>query len=153
MRKTAMGYFGVRAAAVCIALPMAIHAAGALSPARAHGAIAIGMPDDIAEGGLAMGTGYNYDTADGAKLRALQECLKFTDAPLETRGLCKIVESFDRKCFAISLDPKDGTPGAGWSVADKKEDAERKALEQCRQTAGADRATFCVVSLSNCDAP
>jgi hypothetical protein len=113
----------------------------------------MGMPADVSKEGLAMGTGYNYSTKEGAKLRALEECLSFQDAPLATRGLCKIVEVFDRKCFAISLDPKAGTPGVGWSVAAAKADAERTALERCRQTAGADREAFCVVSLSQCDKP
>lgn len=139
---------------ISFALSAALFAAGfSTLPARAHGAIALGQPDDIAKGGLAIGTGYNYDTADGAKLRALQECLAFGDAPLETRGLCKIIETFERQCFAISLDPKAGTPGAGWSVAPLKGDAEAAALERCRRTAGEDRASFCVVSLSKCDAP
>ncbi|MEQ1865954.1 MAG: DUF4189 domain-containing protein [Micropepsaceae bacterium] len=122
-------------------------------PAWAHGAIALGKPDDISTGGLAMGTGYNYPTAEGAKLRALEECLAFPEAPLETRGLCKIVESFERQCYAISLDPKEGTPGMGWSVAPKKADAEAEALARCRETAGGEREGFCVVSLSDCDAP
>ena len=122
-------------------------------PALAHGAIALGKPADISTGGLAMGTGYNYPTAEGAKLRALEECLAFPDAPVSTRGLCKIVESFEHQCYAISLDPKEGTPGMGWSVAPKKADAEATALARCRETAGADRAAFCVVSLSDCDAP
>lgn len=121
--------------------------------ALAHGAIALGKPDDIEKGGLAMGTGYNYGTAEGAKLRALQECLAFSDAPLETRGLCKVIESFDRQCYAISLDPKEGTPGVGWAVAALKDGAEKIAVERCRETAGADRSAYCVVSLSGCDTP
>jgi hypothetical protein len=145
MRKRAKILFSLSATLIAAAL--------STMPAHAHGAIALGMPDDIAKGGLAMGTGYNYDTADGAKLRALQECLSFKDAPLATRGLCKIVESFDAQCYAISLDPKEGTPGVGWSVAPKKENAEAVALERCRQTAGEERASYCVVSLSDCDAP
>lgn len=137
-----------------LAIALALPAAGlSATQAGAHGAIALGKTDDIQTGGLAMGTSHNYDTAEGAKLRALEECLSFADAPLATRGLCKVAATFDRQCFAISLDPKAGTPGMGWSVAPKKEDAETVAVERCRETAGADRAAYCVVSLSNCDAP
>ena len=145
----------MRTAIVFFAAAMAMVVSGGFLtvPAGAHAAIAIGKPDDVATGGLAMGVGYNYQTPEGAKLRALQECLAFKDAPLETRGLCTIIESFDRQCYAISLDPMAGTPGAGWAIADKKDDAEQSALERCRRTAGSDRATFCVVTLSNCDAP
>jgi hypothetical protein len=139
---------------VLVGLPAALVAAGLSGlPALAHGAIALGKPDDISTGGLAMGTGYNYPTAEAAKLRALEECLAFPDAPLATRGLCKIVESFEHQCYAISLDPKEGTPGMGWAVAPKKGEAEAAALGHCRDTAGADRAGFCEVSLSDCDAP
>jgi hypothetical protein len=132
-----------------------ILAAGMLSsmPAQAHGAIAMGKPANVSKDGLAMGTGYNYSTTEGAKLRALEECLSFAEAPLATRGLCKVVEVFNRQCYAISLDPKEGTPGVGWAIAARKADAEDTAVERCRQTAGADRAAFCVVSLSECDRP
>ncbi len=117
----------------------------------AKSAFAAGIPDDVASQGVALGTGYNYSTRDGAEERALQECRSQQDAPQSTRDLCKIVDHFDSRCLSISLDPKAGTPGFGWAVADTEDAANDQALTLCRQSAGADRAPYCVVSLSQCD--
>jgi hypothetical protein len=118
---------------------------------EAKSAFAAGIPDDVATQGVALGTGYNYGSRESAEARALQECRAQQDAPQATRDLCKIVDHFDNRCIAISLDPKPGTPGFGWAVADSEDAANDQALAMCRQSAGSDRAPYCVVSLSQCD--
>jgi hypothetical protein len=118
---------------------------------QAKSAFAAGIPDDVASQGVALGTGYNYSSRDGAEARALQECQTQQDAPQSTRDLCKIVDHFDGRCLSVSLDPKAGTPGFGWAVADTEDAANDQALTLCRQSAGSDRAPYCVVSLNECD--
>jgi hypothetical protein len=118
---------------------------------EAKSAFAAGIPDDVAAQGVALGTGYNYSTREGAEARALQECRAQQDAPDTTRALCKIVDHFDNRCIAISLDPKAGTPGFGWAIADSEDASNDQALTMCRQSAGTDRAPYCVVTLSECD--
>jgi hypothetical protein len=120
-------------------------------PANAMSAFAAGVPDDVAKQGLAVGAGYNYSTREGAETRALQECLKQGDAPAETRALCKIVDHFDNRCLSVSMDPQAGTPGYGYAIGDTAEAANNQALSNCRSTAGADRASYCTVSLTDCD--
>jgi hypothetical protein len=73
------------------------------------------------------------------------------DAPQSTRDLCKIVDHFDNRCIAISLDPKAGTPGFGWAITDTEDGSNDQALAMCRQSAGSDRAPYCVVTLGECD--
>jgi hypothetical protein len=128
-------------------------AVAAASPfaARAMSAFALGLPDDVAAKGVAIGTGYNYSTREGAENRAMQECLKQQDAPAETRALCKVVANFDNQCVAVAMDPQPGTPGFGWAVGATAADANNQAMANCRATAGSDRADSCVVSATSCD--
>lgn len=120
--------------------------------ARAEGALAISQMKDIAKAGLAIGVSNNYDGREEARKRALDECHAFANAPTKTRDTCAVVLSFRDQCVAISLDPKDGTPGFGWAVADKKEAAQSEALSRCVATAGKTRQKFCQNSLVRCDA-
>lgn len=135
-------------------LPLAA-AVGALflasGPASAYGALAIGMPDSIAEEGLAMGSSYRASSRAKAEEVALQYCENYQDAPKSTRDKCTVVHTFNNQCYAISLDPKAGTPGVGWYVADDKRTAEANALALCRASAGESRRAFCEISASNCD--
>src|ERR1700691_4790898 len=119
--------------------------------AEALSALAAGIPDDVANQGVAFGEGHNYSTREGAEARALQECKSMGGIPASTTALCKIVAHFDNQCLAISLDPKDGTPGFGWAIATTADAANGQALANCRQTAGQDRVGYCVESLSRCD--
>jgi hypothetical protein len=51
---------------------------------------------------------------------------------------------------AGALDPKNGTPGAGWALGDTQKQADDEALARCRNTAG-DRRDFCKVINQLCD--
>jgi Domain of unknown function (DUF4189) len=97
--------------------------------ARADGAIAIGLPADVAKKGVAVGTSWGYPTVEAAEARALKECLAFMDAPPDTRALCKVVQTFKDQCFVVALDPKNGTPGFGWAVRPTMSAAEEAAME------------------------
>jgi hypothetical protein len=119
---------------------------------RADGALAISQMKDIAKSGLAIGLSSNYAGKDEARTRALDECHAFANAPKATRDTCAVILSFRDQCVAISLDPKDGTPGFGWAAADKKEVAQSESLARCVATAGKSRQKFCQNSLVRCDA-
>ena len=121
------------------------------SVSHAHGALAVGEPKDVAHGGFTWGASVDRATTKAAQDKALDICRTIKgNAPAATRKLCAVVETFDHKCYAMAWDPKDGTPGVGWSVAAGKDAAEAQALERCHTTGG-DRASFCVVAHSDCD--
>jgi hypothetical protein len=125
----------------------------ALLPGRgsAEGALAVGLPPDVAKQGLALGYALNFDTTEKAQETALKRCREFPDAPPATRDLCKIVEKFSKRCLAIALDPQSGTTGVGWSTSRNQEVAEELAMEKCIDTAGRKRREFCRVTLTTCD--
>jgi Domain of unknown function (DUF4189) len=92
--------------------------------ANSEGAVAEG----IAPGGVAKGYSISMRTdrpdKDTARADALAGCRKGPEktaagAALDSgnakaRSRCEVVTSFSNKCAAVALDPKDGTPGAGW---------------------------------------
>jgi len=125
--------------------------AAAAMPAIAAGALAIGEPERIEKRGVAVGTAYNFKDRSSAEAAALRKCLDFKDAPPDTRALCKVIESFDKECYAIALDLKAGTPGFGWAIKADKAAAEDLAMANCRKTAGKARVDFCKLTLSDCD--
>ncbi len=135
------------------AFAAALLCCAALLPDRsnADGALAVGLPADVAKQGLAMGYAINYDTTEKAQELALKRCREFQDAPQATRDLCKIVEKFSKRCLAVALDPQFGTTGMGWSVSKNQEVAEDLAMEKCGETAGRKRREFCRVTLTTCD--
>jgi hypothetical protein len=129
--------------------------------ANSTGAVAEG----IAPGGVAKGYSYaingNSLNADAAGAAALAACKKGPDqlasgaSPnasfAKARARCAVVFTFTNKCAATALDPKDGTPGAGWAIGDTQKQADDEALARCRSTAGADRRDFCKVITQKCD--
>jgi hypothetical protein len=128
--------------ALCM-LPIAAHAFGAL---------AVGQTASVAKDGIAMGTAWNYESAEKAGSAAQENCRKWKDkgAPNAAKQ-CRVIATFHKECYAVSLDPKEGTPGAGWAIAADKATAEARAVAHCKLTAGSDREKYCEVSESNCD--
>lgn len=117
-------------------------------PSSADGAIAVAQPSNVVADGWAYGTAYNFETREEARRVALERCRQTKSE--KRRQLCKVVQSFKHECVAVAMDPKDGTPGVGWAVEDTQEEAEAKALAECRATAG-NRPQFCKISNSGCD--
>jgi len=134
-------------AAVC-----ALLLCGGSMAAYGFGALAVGQTGSVAKDGIAMGTSWNYASADEASNAALTNCHKWKDkgAP-KAAELCRVIATYHNECYAVSLDPKPGTPGAGWAIAADKETAQQRALAHCKLTAGSDRERFCEVSETNCD--
>jgi len=135
-------------------------AALATGQASAAGAVAIGVAPGGAAQGYASGYEVNDPDIDTAKADALAQCKKpqanvsgtaANSGTLAAQAKCEVVATFANKCYAQALDPKDGTPGVGWAVADTQEDADNQAMAMCRSTAGADRRSFCKVFSRACD--
>jgi hypothetical protein len=139
----------VRAASLCAAVGLLV----TLSLPRlaaSEGAFAVGSTGNVAKDGIAYGGAYNYPTRSEAEAAAVRACRDFKGAPRASK-LCKVVASFRRECYAQANDPKPGTPGTGWAIAQDEATARDRALAACQVTAGPDRETYCVVELSRCD--
>jgi Domain of unknown function (DUF4189) len=113
-------------------------------PGLAEGAIALAQPPNIVKQGFAFGTSWNYTTVEEARSEALARCRRTDDAT--RRALCKVIRTFHNECVAVAMDPKNGTPGAGWAVEAAADKAEAAALAECRATAGERRKQFCQIS-------
>jgi hypothetical protein len=122
-------------------------------PGLTAGAIAIGIPPGGIAKGFAGGHTLGATDMPTAREGAVGSCHKSTGASDAARNACAVVASFKDECYAIALDPKDGTPGAGWAVAETQALADEEALQQCRNTSAADRKKFCEVPSTNhgCD--
>jgi Domain of unknown function (DUF4189) len=118
--------------------------------AHADGALAVGSTADVAKDGIAIGTSINYKTGEAAEQAALERCRDYKPAP-KAAAQCRSVGTFKGECYAISFDPKDGTPGAGWAIAATKPLAEQRAMANCQITAGDGRRDFCRIEESKCD--
>ena len=127
-------------------------ASGALAPVNALGALAVGeTAGGVAKDGVAMGTAWNYSSQDEANSAALKNCHDYKPAPQAAKE-CKLVGTLNAKqCYAIAMDPKAGTPGVGWAIADDKPTAQSQALANCKVTAGVEREQYCAIAESNCD--
>lgn len=122
-----------------------------VAAARAEGAIAIGILDNDATKGYAAGWSSNRPTAADAEQLALENCRKQPNAPENVRATCRVVRNFVNQCVIVALDPKNGTPGAGWAVAETSELAIRDARRECDRTAGSDRQGQCTLTDGVCD--
>jgi Domain of unknown function (DUF4189) len=120
--------------------------------AVADGALAVGLPRDVAAEGFAYSFALDEPTAERASSGALRDCKKETPGvDKRAQALCAVVQTFKNRCFAVAMDPKDATPGVGWAVERDKQAAARTALAKCRDTAGDDRREACEVTHSGCD--
>jgi hypothetical protein len=119
--------------------------------AGAEGAMAVG----IARGGVAKGyaTGFaiNQPTVKAARSNAVEQCRKTKSSNADAKSGCEAVVTFRNKCVASAVDPKNGTPGAGWGIGESQKTADSQALARCRTTAGSDRAEFCEITDRYCD--
>jgi uncharacterized protein DUF4189 len=120
-------------------------------PCVAEGALAIGLPSDVARHGVAIGWAVNYPNASEAQKKALQLCSGYEAAGPPARQACKIVDTFVKECLAIAMDSEAGTDGIGWSVKSSIDKARSEATAKCRATADPGRERLCKVESSCCD--
>jgi hypothetical protein len=137
------------------AMILVVGAAGVLQSQQsvADGALAVGIPPGGTVKGFAAGHSVNAPDMQKARELALDSCHTSTGASDAAKKACSVVATFKDQCGATALDPKDGTPGAGWGIAENQQLADSQALQQCRNTAGANRQQFCVIPATNhyCD--
>jgi hypothetical protein len=114
------------------------------SPGVAAGAVALGVPPDIAKDGVASFVSIRATTEE-AKKAALAGRKGMQISSKTSRSFCKIVATFENQCVATALDPKDGTPGFGWAMASNSAQAKKQAISNCRDTAGPARQDACIV--------
>jgi hypothetical protein len=141
-----------RSAATVLAACLIVGALAWPNRGAAEGALAVGLPADVAKEGFAFGYALDKANADEARAAALADCR--TESPgvdKRAQALCAPVGSFRNQCFAVAMDPKDATPGVGWAIAANKPAASRAALAKCVETAGADRRDACKVTHAECD--
>ena len=123
------------------------------SPSAADGALAIGLPPDVARDGFIFGFVTNGSSSEEARAAALEECRKPDPTkPSAILPLCTIVESFRDQCVAVAMEFPAGTPGVGWAVAPNLRQAEAAALNKCKATAKlGGRRYGCTVTDTGCD--
>lgn len=143
-RSVARAAMPVLAALVCVLALQSERAA-------ADGALAVGLPEDVAKTGFAFGWATNRSSGAEARQAALDFCSRAKDASPAARKLCRVFGTFKGQCVAVAMDPKDGTPGVGWAMSTEKSWAEAEALDACRETAGSNRQGECKLSASACD--
>lgn len=127
------------AVAAVLAAPNASHATGA---------IAVGVPADVANDGAEFQVSFNFKTTAEAIERALSKCRAGTSRATKQ---CKIMATFNNHCGAEAMDPKAGTPGFGWALAGSGQEAKDLAMANCRATAGPSRQGACEVVAIGCD--
>jgi hypothetical protein len=133
------------AALLLVGLPYLPH------PAAAEGAIAIGAPADVSRYGYVYGYQLNAASKSEASDKALTNCRNAPNASDQAKSLCIVAITFRNQCVAVAMDPKVGTPGAGWSLGPTRQDAIDQAMANCKATAGANRRDACQLSNAGCD--
>jgi len=113
------------------------------------GALAVGMPANVAREGFAYGSALDSASMDAARTAAIDGCRgalgkRIGGAAQALQGRRHV---FRNQCFAVAMDPKDGTPGVGWAIAENQQMADRQAIAQCRTTAGTSRREFCTLDV------
>ncbi len=120
--------------------------------AGAEGALAVGVPSDVAKQGFVYGYVNNKASPDDARTKALDACRAPGPNKADpARPLCTLVGNYHDQCVAVAMDPKAGTPGVGWAISPDSETAKNQAIANCRATAGASRRDFCTVDKFACD--
>jgi len=143
---------GRRTAAATLAVGLIAGAAAWPTRGAAEGALAVGLPADVAKQGFAFGFALDKASAEEARTAALADCrAESPGVDKRAQALCAPVGSFRNQCFAVAMDPKDATPGVGWAIAPDKPAASRTALAKCVATAGKDRRDACKVTHAQCD--
>ena len=129
-------------------LAAALLAAAWTGPARADGVLAIGVTTPIVQGGLTFGYVRNFSPRTSAQAAAVDTCRRLANVPQAAEN-CRVVATFTDQCFAIAFVPQAAT-GLAWAVNPDRQEAERKAMNDCATAAGADRDT-CRIVQSRCD--
>ena len=107
-----------------------------IGPSVAAGAVALGLPSDVAQLGVSVGDWVGAPTMDEAKSNAMAKCKTAPNVSLQAASLCKVVATFQNQCVALAIDPRAGTPGFGWAIADTSQAASQQAMANCQDSDG-----------------
>ncbi len=129
-------------------LALALSAAILPSAAFAYGAVATGLPSNVAKNGFAVGASTDFPSTKTAASEAMKQC-KSGNSKISARSLCKVVKTFKGQCFAVAYDARSGKSGFGWSVTSSRWKARSEALATCRANGG--KGNQCQVAGSDCD--
>jgi len=115
---------------------LAVLSIGALlisQQASAFGALAVGVPAEVARSGFAYGINVNSATEAMARETALSNCRGtnpnsevHSESSQPARALCTVVTTFRHQCAVVAQDPAAGTPGVGWAIAPTLEAARNR---------------------------
>ncbi len=127
-------------------------------PASAFGALAVGVPPNVAHDGFAYGMNADSPTEALARATALSNCRGtnpnshvVSQSSSPARALCTVVTAFHHQCAVVAQDPAAGTPGIGWAIAPTLQAATKQAMANCMATAGESRRQFCARDAYQCD--
>jgi len=128
------------------ALAISLAASGS---AFAAGAIAFGSTGDVAKDGYSIGIAANVDSDGEARDKAMQRCR--TNGAKQSQDQCEVLIVFHKQCAAEAQDPKAGTPGFGFAIAEIEDGAKTVAMAICSASAGKSRRKSCEIVTSLCD--
>ena len=135
---------------IALGAALALAANFTVAAALAEGTMVEALPSDVAKLGVSSGFAVNFATQKEAEADAMRRCRE-GKASKTVLSMCKVVARFRDQCAATAFDPRPGTPGWGWAVADTKREAQKTALDRCEATAGRGREAACVVDKTLCD--
>ena len=128
------------------ALAISLAACGS---AVAAGAIAFGSTGDVAKDGYSIGFAAGSASDEEARDSAIKSCR--SNGAKQSQDQCEVLIVFHKQCAAEAQDPKAGTPGFGFAVAENEDSAKSLAMAICAATAGKNRRKSCTIITSRCD--
>jgi hypothetical protein len=129
-----------------------------ITPGRAEGALAVGLPERGPSGGFVYGMSVNR-SLDEAQSKAMDICRgidrennRIPERASEAQATCRLISVFQDKCTAVAYNGDQHTPSTavGWAIGSDTSAAETEALAKCEDMRkGAGRA--CRVDGMLCD--
>ncbi|MCB1522457.1 MAG: DUF4189 domain-containing protein [Hyphomicrobiaceae bacterium] len=122
-----------------------------IRPVSAEVALAVGTTArGVARDGIAIGYAALRGEEELSRKQALGYCQSLRTAPVAARS-CRIVKTLPQGCAAMALDPKPGSPGAGWSLAEDIDEAVDEAVGRCRDSSPRSRRGACKLMSLACE--
>ena len=119
------------------------------SQALADGSIAVARSKDDLR--FNMGVSYNFASRAEADAEAMRQCEAAENAlPAADRATCLVINAYDDMCMALARDTGAGGTAWGWGTNFYQADADTRALQECRNSAGA-RGDQCTITMRHCD--
>ncbi|HMK79691.1 MAG TPA: DUF4189 domain-containing protein [Xanthobacteraceae bacterium] len=111
---------------------LALVAAGAMSPCRAAGALAVGEASD----GRVWAIVVNAPTIEQAGQAARARCRSGSSTSERAKALCRIYATFQHQCVAVAAEQDRAGSGFGWALGPNTAAADYSAQEKCWHSTG-----------------